>query len=478
MFRWTRMARAWSAGLVPLLWMSLGAQVAVAAPPVLQSINVTPVSKSISVGQTQYYTATGTFNDGSSRTLGPAIANIATGANNTCMVLASRSVKCWGDNRVGQLGDGTKISSRTPRLVKGISTAKAVAFGKDDYFGYGCALLASGAIKCWGNNNNGQLGDGTRVTALIPTLVSGINSAKGVTAGEFHACGVLTNGTVQCWGAVFGGGLGDGLNSFSNLPVSVAGISTASAVTAGADHSCALLASGGVQCWGDNSFGQLGDGTTNPANTPVTVRGISSATAISAGADFTCALLANGTVQCWGWNVFGQLGDGTNKYNSPVPVTALGIGTAVAISGGGYHACAVLLSGSTRCWGNGGSGQLGNGSTTNSSIPVRVEEFGSPTKLIVPGANHTCALLMDGAMRCWGDNYYGQLGTGDHGEDFTVNLFPANVLRTPGVVWQSSDRANATITYSGLATGRAVGNTTITATTAGFINDNAVLTVK
>jgi alpha-tubulin suppressor-like RCC1 family protein len=472
MFRCTRVARVWAAGLASLLWASLGTQVAVAAPPVLQSINVTPVAKSIFVGQTQYYTATGTFNDGSSRTLGPAIANIAAGHKNSCGLLKSGIVKCWGDNEYGQLGDGTKIASRLPRAVKGISNATALTLTSFYYASHGCALLSRGAIKCWGNNRSGQLGNGTQVGALTPVLVTGITNATAVAAGGEHTCAVMASGAVQCWGFVDGGGLGDGINFWSTLPVSVTGINTASAVTAGEDHSCSLLDSGAVQCWGSNGYGQLGNGTTNAANTPVTVSGISGATAVEAGTESTCALLASGSVQCWGFNGFGQLGNGTNIHSSsPVPV--IGISTAVSITAGSYHFCAVLRSGSTRCWGQGWAGQLGNGTTNSSNVPVRVEQFGSPTKLMTGGYQHTCALLVDGAMRCWGDSSDGRLGTSGGS-----TLLPANVVQTPGVVWQSSDTSKATIVYSGLATGRAVGNTTITATTAGFINDNAVLTVK
>jgi alpha-tubulin suppressor-like RCC1 family protein len=456
-----------------VLCAALVADVALAAPPTLETIAVTPTAASITVGQKQRFTATGTFSDGATHALGPAIANIAAGFNNTCALLTSGGVKCWGDNWYGQLGDGSTVFSRLPRSVKGISTATAVTFSKYDG-PHGCALLASGAIKCWGENSYGQLGNGTRIDATTPVIVIGISSATAVAAGRWHTCALLASGAVQCWGTVNDGGLGDGLNNSSPLPVSVTGISTATAVTAGRDHICALLSSGAVQCWGSNASG-LGDGTTNAANTPVTVRGISSATAVAAGINSTCALLASGAIQCWGWNVRGQLGDGSNN-DSSTPVSVVGISTAVAITAGGWHFCALLRNGYTRCWGQNALGQLGNGTTIGSSIPVRVKEFNTLTKLLDGGGDHTCALLVDGAMRCWGKGDQGQLG--DNRVGWHIATLPRNVVHTPGVVWQSSDLSNATITYSGLTTGRAVGNTTITATTAGFINDNAVLTVK
>jgi alpha-tubulin suppressor-like RCC1 family protein len=254
-------------------------------------------------------------------------------------------------------------------------------------------------------------------------------------------------------------------------------ISTATAVATVGSHSCALLASGAVQCWGANNYGQLGDGTTTHSNVPVTVKGISSATAVAAGGYFSCALLASGAVQCWGYGGNGELGGGSYA-NSSAPVFVAGISTAVAITAGSFHACAVLSSGAAQCWGRNSHGQLGNGLMTDSAsnTPVRVSGIRSPLRLAA-GAEHTCALLSDGAVKCWGYDNEGQLGdrrrTGE-----TPRRWPVKVIGTPGVVWQSSDPSKATITMRGLATGRAVGNATITATTAGFINDNAVLTVK
>jgi alpha-tubulin suppressor-like RCC1 family protein len=271
--------------------------------------------------------------------------------------------------------------------------------------------------------------------------------------------------------------VGYGTYASSRIPVPVTGISTATAVATRGYHTCALLASGAVQCWGYNAWGQLGNGTTTNSNTPVTVKGISNATAVATGLDFSCALLASGAIQCWGRGAVGELGNGSAE-DSSVPVSVAGISTAVAITGGGYHACAVLSSGSAQCWGYNNYGQLGNGSTTapESYTPVRVSGVSAPVELVA-GIVHTCALLSDGAMRCWGGDSEGQLGdrrrTGE-----TPHRWPANVVGTPGVVWQSSDPSKATITMRGLATARATGNATITATTAGFINDNAVLTVK
>ena len=448
-----------------------------AAAPTLESVAVTPASGAISVGQTQLFKATGTFSDGSAHGLGPAIANIAPGFYNTCILLARGGVKCWGDNTYGQLGESRTVAVLVPRRIKGITNATTIAFGEYE-MPHGCAVLTGGTVKCWGDGSYGQLGNGTRNSSAVAVAVTGINSATAVTVGALHSCALLADGAVRCWGLNYGGLLGDGTDArYSTVPVAVAGISTAIAVAAqGEGHTCAVLASGAVQCWGTNYDGELGNGTRTDSNTPVTVVGISDATAVALGQYFSCALLKSGAVECWGEGYGGQLGDG-NSHQSSIPVSVALTGAAVAITAGGGHACAVMSTGTVQCWGANYFGQLGNGLTTawSSSTPVQVNGISVPVRLEA-GWWHTCALLSDGAMRCWGNNFWGQLGNQRRAE-WPIR-WPVNVIGTPGVLWQSSDPSKATISEGGRATGRTVGNTTITATTAGFVNDNAVLTVR
>jgi alpha-tubulin suppressor-like RCC1 family protein len=457
-----------------LLCAALLTEAAGAAPPTLQSVAVTPAVRSLSVGEHQRYTATGTFSDGSTRALEAAIRNIAPGYQGTCVLLTSGGVDCWGDNYDGKLGDGSTVASLIPRPVKWITTATAVTYGAN----HGCALLDSGAVTCWGGSE--ELGHGdvdVGAYSTRPVRVKGISSATALAAfsGGFHTCAVLASGAVRCWGNNWDGQLGNGTKTQQErTPVPVTGISSAIALGLGDRHSCAVLASGAVRCWGANSHGQLGNGTHTSSYVPVTVKGIGSATAVAAGLEFSCALLASGEVKCWGFNGAGELGNGS-FINSRVPVAVAGITTAVSITAGAYHACALLSSGSAKCWGDNYEGQLGDGSTISSNTPVRVSEISAPVSLAA-GYWHTCALLSDGAMRCWGRDHFGQLGDRQMTED--PNPLPVAVVGTPGVVWESSDPSKGTITMRGLATGLAVGNTTITATTAGFINDNAVLTVK
>ena len=248
-------------------------------------------------------------------------------------------------------------------------------------------------------------------------------SAAALSAGHQHTCALLADGTVQCWGSNDSGRLGDGTYTDRTTPVSVSGIANATALSLGWYHTCALLADGTVKCWGWNVSGQLGDGTRTRSTTPVSVSGISNATAISAGGSHTCALLADHTVQCWGYNSYGQLGDGTTT-DRITPVRVSGITNATAISAAGYaHTCALLADGTVQCWGRNDYGQLGDGTTTYlQTTPVSVSGISNASALSL-GHSHTCALLADGTVQCWGRNDYGQLGDGT----YTTRTTPVSV---------------------------------------------------
>jgi alpha-tubulin suppressor-like RCC1 family protein len=260
--------------------------------------------------------------------------------NQTCALLDTGSIACWGSNIVGQLGDGVSTGpdtcadgghycSASPVTVSGITDATQISAGGNDT----CARLATGEIDCWGDNSNAELGDGINAGPEIcavageycsttPVAVSGIANATEVSVGYLQACAVLATGNVDCWGRVDAGGLGDGTTTYSDVPVTVSGISNAAAVSAGDGYTCALLATGHIDCWGGNDQGQLGDGTTTSSAVPVAVSGITNATEIAASGAFsngggsTCARLATGQIECWGLGPTGT---------SDVPVAVSGL---------------------------------------------------------------------------------------------------------------------------------------------------------
>ena len=225
---------------------------------------------------------------------------------------------------------------------------------------------------------------------------TGISTATALDAGSYHTCAILQDATVDCWGLNDYGQLGDGTQTNSSTPVAVGGVRDVATVTGGGFHTCARLGDGTLRCWGRNIEGQLGDQATAGwfSATPVPVTGITTALTVTGGGFHSCALLQNGTVRCWGQNNYGQLGDGTpvptpaTSRPTPVPVTVTGITTAVAIEAGIFHTCALLQDGTMQCWGWNDYYQLGNQSAINaSSTPVTVDGI-TPASL-APGAEQS-----------------------------------------------------------------------------------------
>ncbi len=264
------------------------------------------------------------------------VTQVSAGAEHSLALLSDGTVMAWGGNSRGELGNGSTVSSDVPVPVSGLTDVTAVAAGDE----FSLALLADGEVMAWGDGGNGQLGDG-KFTGIqdTPVRVGGLTGVTAIAAGGEHALALDSSGAVSAWGENFDGQLGNGgPPGASDVPVTVQGLSTAVAVSAGQQHSLALLANGTVMAWGDNGFDQLGQsdgiGGISSSNVPVQVPGLAGVSAISAGGLFSLALLTGGTVDAWGDGAFGQLGSGsTSTVGTPTPVTGLTGATAVSAAG-------------------------------------------------------------------------------------------------------------------------------------------------
>jgi regulator of chromosome condensation (RCC1) repeat-containing protein/Regulator of Chromosome Condensation (RCC1) repeat protein len=249
-----------------------------------------------------------------------------------------------------------------------------------------------------------------------PPVSAAASGLQAVSTGAFHTCALTTAGGVKCWGRNIGGQLGDETTTNRNVPVDVSGLASGvTALVAAPYHTCVVMSGGGVKCWGNNYYGQLGNGSTTASSVPVDVSGLASGvTALAAGGSHTCAVTSGGGVKCWGSNLYGQLGDGTTTHSS-VPVDVSGLASGVtALAAGDFHTCAVTSGGAAKCWGYNGEGSLGNGSNVNSTTPVDVSGLASGVTALAAGAFHTCALTTGGGVKCWGHNAFGQLGNGSN----------------------------------------------------------------
>lgn len=334
--------------------------------------------------------------------------SVRAGTAHTCGLATGGAAYCWGNNSQGALGDGFT----TPNSVKPLAVAGGLTFAKLALgWSHTCALTSAGAAYCWGDNNAGELGDGTEADIrTTPTAVTGELTFSSVTAGFSHTCGVTTVGAAYCWGDNGRGQLGDGLMTRHNTPTPVFGERTFAILVAGDEHTCGLTTGGAAYCWGRNNVGQLGDGTMTDHITPEAVAGELTFTSLGAGHNNNCGLTSGGATYCWGTNFFGQLGDGTTT-TSTTPVAVVGELLFASLSVGGQHACGRTSGGVAYCWGYNETGLLGNGTLTTRSTPGAVSG-GITFASLAAGDSHMCGQTSSGTAYCWGDNGGGKLGDG------------------------------------------------------------------
>ena len=382
---------------------------------------------------------------------------LSLGDTGTCALSFAGDVKCWGENDNGQLG----LGDTRPRGVKPGEVAElaAIQLGKgrrataiSSGRGSNCALLDNGSVKCWGDNSVGQLGIGDvpsrggqpdQMGDSLPSIsLLGNLPATSISSGALHACAVV-NGSVQCWGSGVFGQLGQGDVSTHPQPVAVYdfGKVTSVAVSAGGAFSCEVLQGGSsFICWGDNRDGQLcngydsyaiGDTSGEMSQLLKLALGAATVKAIAPGAASVCLLLSDGSVKCWGRGDSGQLGTEDPDPHGTIPYTFVGLlpiplgagRKATALTAGALHVCVLLDDATIKCWGDNKYGQLGIGRNTptvgdtpgtmGDNLKVVDLGAGRTAKQVVAGENHTCALLDNGTIKCWGRNAEGELGLGD-----------------------------------------------------------------
>ncbi len=349
--------------------------------------------------------------------LASGVRKVSTGQSHTCALMESGAVKCWGSNLQGQHGSGSLIGmSSTPIDVVNLGEP---AVDIDGTHGHVCAAMASGAVMCWGDNGSWQLGSSGASQSRTPLGVSGVAGVVSVHTGSAHTCARTGTGAARCWGNGSLGQLGDP-NAPSDWYVRVDPVwlgTRVRALAAGPFFNCAMLqADVGlhyVRCWGENESGQVGVPLRNEVLEPVDLPSLSAVASIDAGGSHTCAVMSSGSAQCWGSNVAGQLGDGTGT-DRVAPTEVQGLGAAVrSISAGRGHTCATNVAGGLQCWGSNAFGKLGDGTTQNRLLPVDVTGFDSGLMGVVSaGYVHTCGVTASGRAQCWGYNLLWSLGDG------------------------------------------------------------------
>jgi alpha-tubulin suppressor-like RCC1 family protein len=381
---------------------------------------------------------------------GSGALRVAAGGNHTCVVDGDGNVKCWGRGTNGALGYGDSQDvgdNEAPSTVGFVTvgmTVTEISAGNN----HTCAL-GGGKVRCWGNNNDFQLGypafAGTSIGDNETPSSAGDVDVGGtvveIAAGSSHTCARVNNGGVKCWGLGQSGRLGYGNTNAigdNEFPENAGDLilpapALAMQIAAGDSHTCALLSNGDVVCWGIGADGRLGYGNIDtigdneePASAGVVQLG-ASAIQVVAGGLHSCALLVTKQVICWGEGAAGQLGYGNTDRvgDNETPVTAGTVsvgGDVEALSAGGAFTCALLVGGTVKCWGNAGAGQLGTGNTQaigDNELPSSIGpiDLGGVATRIESGAQHTCAVLDTGAVRCWGVGGRGRLG---HGNQDTI----------------------------------------------------------
>lgn len=328
-------------------------------------------------------------------------SSVAGGGNHTCAILSDGTVRCWGGNYNGQLGNGGTVDALTATEVPGLTSVSDIGAGGN----FTCAIAGAQKAYCWGGNGYGQLGNG-QSTGNQDQPVLTLSGVRDIATGQAHSCAVKTNSDVVCWGRNQNAQVGNGNNPEEVTPVYV--MTGGVAVSVGLTHSCTLTTGGDVWCWGNNGDGQVGKGNKAAKVVPTKVTTMPNTISVSAGGNDTCGIRTGGDLYCWGENYHGQAGDpnNPNDITSPELVTGLPPMSKVAI--GIAHGCGLSTAGEVWCWGS--QAVLGSPSASRAA-PQKVPGLTDITD-IASGSHHACAITSTGTAYCWGANSDGKVGDG------------------------------------------------------------------
>ncbi|MFF0943293.1 S-layer homology domain-containing protein [Kocuria sp. CPCC 205300] len=343
------------------------------------------------------------------------VENLETNISATYALRTDGTVWAWG---------GVMTDSSVPVQMAGLSEIQSLATNTSTAY----ALRADGTVWAWGANSFGQLGDGTTTDSSAPVQVTGLSDVRSIAADHFTAYALRADGTVWAWGRNNFGQLGNGTTTNSSVPVQVDGLSDVEDLRPARDSAYALTTDGAVWAWGGNYAGQLGNGARADSSVPVQVTGLSDVESLETEHTSAYALTTDGRVWAWGSNAYGQLGSGTTAPLSSVPVQVSGLSAVRSIETNGFSAYAITADGTLRAWGHNVSGELGNGTTANSSLPVQVAGLSEVQSVEVHHYGSAYALTADGTLWAWGGNHYGQLGNGTR----TDSSVPVRVSRLNG----------------------------------------------
>jgi alpha-tubulin suppressor-like RCC1 family protein len=336
--------------------------------------------------------------------------SVASRCTVSCALLDDGDVRCWGVIYMDGHLDGHYPDGAVPATIRDLHHVKQLTVGCHS----ACGLMEDGTVRCWGPD---ILGNGNRDETPVPEPILGVSNATQISAGDGHTCAVISDGSVRCWGYNSSGELGDGTTGFPLQSVVASGLHDATRVTAGYGDTYAWTAQGEIYAWGFNDYAELGlaDRSIRQSQlTPALAPRVGETDQIALGYYHKCALRADHTVDCWSVdNSDGQLGrpSGTSQDANIDPGHVVGLSDVAELGPGFLHTCAILSDRKVLCWGDNQYGQLGDGTNNDSIMPEPVVQL-QDVKQVAGGEYHTCAVLNDGSVYCWGDNRNSQLGNG------------------------------------------------------------------